>query len=343
MGALIFRVFFSEKNIISSFRDDTYLEKKMDAKKKYSILFILILGIGAVYYYISLEKRPKDLIAIVGSQKITIQDFESEMKRRGRHQSAKFDKNLLLDEMILRSSMVDQAMKAGIDQQPDFIRMYENLLIGQYKKHFLKPKIDTVDMTADEIQRYYSDNIQTYTQPAKARLAIIYMKIHSKMSDAKKQQIMDRMIEARNKAKQHVPGRGFGPLSVKYSEDQVSRYKGGDIGWLYENQSYRWDDNIVKAGFALSNINDVSDIITTDKGLYIVKLLDRRPSTVTPFKKVKTRIRHKQLIDRKKQIEKNFETNVKEKTSIKIYHDVLDKITVPENTLQKNQLPVPSP
>jgi parvulin-like peptidyl-prolyl isomerase len=316
----------------------------MGTKQKYSILCILLLGIlGAAYYYLSLEKRPKNLIAIVGSQKITIQDFESEMKRRGRHQAANFDKNQLLDEMILRSSMIEQAMKAGVDQKQDFIRMYENMLIGQYKKHFLKPKIDTVDMTADEIQRYYSDNIQTYTQPAKARLAIIYMKIHSKMSDAKKQQIMDRMIEAHNKAKQKIPGRGFGPLSVQYSEDQVSRYKGGDIGWLYENRSYRWDENIVKAGFALSNIDDVSDIISTDKGLYIVKLLDRRPSTVTPFKKVQARIRHKQLLDRRKQTERNFEKNVKEKTSIKIYHDVLNQITVPEKTLQKNLLPVPSP
>jgi parvulin-like peptidyl-prolyl isomerase len=316
----------------------------MGTKQKYSILCILLLGIlGAAYYYLSLEKRPKNLIAIVGSQKITIQDFESEMKRRGRHQAANFDKNQLLDEMILRSSMIEQAIKAGVDQKQDFIRMYENMLIGQYKKHFLKPKIDTVDMTADEIQRYYSDNIQTYTQPAKARLAIIYMKIHSKMSDAKKQQIMDRMIEAHNKAKQKIPGRGFGPLSVQYSEDQVSRYKGGDIGWLYENRSYRWDENIVKAGFALSNIDDVSDIISTDKGLYIVKLLDRRPSTVTPFKKVQARIRHKQLLDRRKQTERNFEKNVKEKTSIKIYHDVLNQITVPEKTLQKNLLPVPSP
>ncbi|KPA16757.1 peptidyl-prolyl cis-trans isomerase [Candidatus Magnetomorum sp. HK-1] len=290
----------------------------------------------------TLEKRPEDLIAIVGDQKIYLADFDSELKRRGGRQLDKLDKNKLLDEMILRSSMIDQAIKAGIDKQPDFIRTYQNLLVGQYKKRFLKPLIDGVDLSADEIQRHYTENIQKYTQPAKARLAMIYMKTHPKMSDAKKSQIMERMKEAQSKAKQPVKGRGFGRISVQYSEDQVSRYKGGDIGWIYENRSYRWDDKVLKAGFALEELNDISDIITTDKGLYIVKLLDRRPAKVTPFKQVKARIRHKQLLERRKNTEQSFEKDVRQKTPVEIYSDTFDKVSIPKAP-NKNQLPVPSP
>jgi len=311
----------------------------MNAKQKIAILFIIFLG--ATYYYLSLEEHPKDIIANVGSQKITIQDFETEMKRRGSNRIAALDKKQLLDEMILRSSMVDQALQSGIHQQKDFVRMYENLLIGQYKKHYLKPKMDTVDLTSDEIQRHYSENIQKYTQPEKVRLAIIYMKTHSKMDDSKIQQITEKMNEALNQAKKPMKGRGFGRVAVQYSEDQVSRYKGGDIGWLYENRSYRWDKKVLQAGFALSKINDISDIVTTDKGLYIVKLLDRRPSKVTPFNKVKTRIRHKQLLDKRKETENNFEKRVREKTPVKIYHDVLDKVMLPIKMKEKNQPPVP--
>jgi len=316
----------------------------MNTKQKKSISAIIFLAIiVAAYYYLSLQDRSPDLIAIVGSQKITIQDFEAEMKKRGSSRMVRLDKEKLLDEMILRSALIDQALKAGIHQNKDFVRMYENLLIGQYKKNFLKPQIDTVNLTAEEIQQHYSENIQKYTQPTKARLAIIYMKTHSKMSDAKKQEITEKMNEALNQAKKPFKGRGFGRLAVQYSEDQVSRYKGGDIGWLYDNRSYRWDEKVLKAGFALTKINDVSDIITTDKGLYIVKLLDRRPSKVTPFNKVKTRIRHKQLLEKRKETENNFEKNIRESTPVKIYQDVLDKVIVPEKMKQKNQPPVPFP
>jgi len=311
-------------------------------QKLLALLVLSIICLGALYYYLTLEKIPDDLIAVVGDQKIFVKDFEAEMKRRWGYRINKLDKDQLLNEMILRSSMVDQALKAGIHKQNDFIRMYENLLVGQYKKQYLKPLVDTVEFTADEIQQYYTDNIQKYTNPAKARLAIIYMKIHSKMTDSKKQQIIDRMKEVLTKAKQPIKGRGFGRLSVQYSEDQVSRYKGGDIGWVYENRSYRWDEKILKAGFALSNINDVSDMITTDKGIYIVKLLDRRPSSVTPFKKVKARIRHKQLLEKRKDAERNFEKGVREKTPVHIYHEVLDKVVIPEKA-NKDQIPVPSP
>jgi PPIC-type PPIASE domain. len=44
------------------------------------------------------------------------------------------------------------------------------------------------------------------------------------------------MIEARESASKQNHGRGFGPIAVKYSEDQVTRYKGGDIGWVNKNR-----------------------------------------------------------------------------------------------------------
>jgi len=292
------------------------------------ILLCIVIVLG--YWYLTLKTIPEDLIAIVGDQKIFVSEFEEEVKRRGGNSSKRIDKHKLLDAMILRYAMIDQAIKAGINKQPDFIRTYQNLLIGQYKKKYLKPKIDGVDFTADEIRSHYTSNIEKYTQPAKARLAIIHMKQHSKMSDERKKALMERMVEAREQAKKQTQGRGFGPVAVKYSEDQVSRYKGGDIGWLYENRAYRWDKKILDAGFALKNINDISEIISTEKGLYIVKLLNRRQSKVQPFEKVKGRIRHKQILVKRKQVEKDFTDDVRLKTPVEIFHDALDQVDVPD-------------
>jgi hypothetical protein len=307
--------------------------------KPIAIIFIVVFIVSG-YWYLTLEIIPEDLIAIVGGQKIFVSDLEKEMERRGGKRLHQIDKNVLLEEMILRCAMIEQALKSGIDKQPDFIRMYQNLLIGQYKKQYLKPQIDGVDFTAEEVRSYYTNHIEEYTQPAKARFAVIYMKIHSKMTDDRKKTVMNRMIEARESASKQNHGRGFGPIAVKYSEDQVTRYKGGDIGWVNKNRPYRWDKKILDAGFALKKINDISDIISTEQGLYIVKLLDQRPSKVIPFNKVKIRIRHKEILEKRKQVEKDFTDDVRHKTPVTIYHKALDRINLPEN---KEALTLPAP
>jgi parvulin-like peptidyl-prolyl isomerase len=302
------------------------------------VFFVIFIIVG--YWYLTLETIPEDLVAIVGNQKIFVSDIEKEIKRRGIHLKH-LDKQKLLEDMILRHAMIDLALKTKINQQPDFIRTYQNLLIGQYKKKYLTPQINGVDFTADEIRSHYTNNIDKFTQPEKARLAIIYMKTHSTMSDKRKQKIMDRMIEAREQAINQRHGRGFGPIAVQYSEDQVSRYKGGDIGWLYENRAYRWDKKVLNAGFDLKNINDISKIITTEKGLYIVKLLDRRPSKVQPFEKVKSRIRHKQILEKRKKVEKDFVDDVRQKTPVTIYRHAFNKIEIPDKHSDK-ELPLPT-
>lgn len=70
----------------------------MNAKQIMAVIFIIILG--ATYYYLTLKERPDDLIAIVGSQKITIQDYETEMKRRSSHRIARLNKKQLLQGLI---------------------------------------------------------------------------------------------------------------------------------------------------------------------------------------------------------------------------------------------------
>ena len=79
------------------------------------------------------------------------------------------------------------------------------------------------------------------------------------MSDAKKAELRARMEEGLKKASETPVegGRGaasigFGAVAVEYSDDQVSRYRGGDIGWLDDgNFSYRWPKEVLAAGYAL--------------------------------------------------------------------------------------------
>ena len=61
---------------------------------------------------------------------------------------------------------------------------------------------------------------------------------------------------------------------MSYSEEKMTRFKGGDIGWLQVGKErYRWPDAVVESGFALSQVGQFSQVIETTGGYYLLKKL----------------------------------------------------------------------
>ncbi len=288
------------------------------------------------------KKPDTDLLARVGPHEIRAEQFRSEMARR-RVRPKKLDKRALLEEMIDYETFVVKAIEAGLDKDPEFVRSYRNLLVGRFKQWNLTPRIEGVVITEEDITAHYEENADAYTRPAKVRLAFLYLKTTSMTSGGKRAALLARMTKAREKALNLKDVRGFGPLAITYSEDQVTRYKGGDIGWVQEGRKYRWNVEAIAAGFALGKPGDISDIITTDMGLFLVKLLDQRESAKTPLKKVRTRIRHKMLLERRKQTEKAFLEEMRDATQIEVFPDALANMPVPAASLPETERPPKMP
>ena len=301
-------------------------------KKIIGIVILIVVVIGLSLWCFRPEKKDPDLIAIVGSREIRVTPFMDEMNRRNNRGRTTIDKKQVLDELILREAMLSKIFEEALHLDPDIQRDYHNLLIGRYKQRYLTPQIDSTVVSDQDIENHYQSNIDRYTQPKKVRLAMIYMKTYPTMSPEKMERIHTKMNECRDKALNMKEGRGFGTLSIQYSEDQPTRYKGGDIGWIADKRKYRWHDLILQAGFALQKIGDISSIIETDQGLYLVKLLDTRESNITPLDKVKEQIRHKLLLIKRKETESQFLSTVVNQTNVTIYSDVLDQIPQPKNT-----------
>lgn len=298
------------------------------------ILALLVFGAAGWFAYDYWQQRQQpdpDLIATVGNREIRVKQFKEEAARRGGLRPEGLDRRKLLEELIDYEAMLVKAFEAGLDKDPEVIRAYHNLLVGKLRTRQLEPRIENVAISDEEIKAQYETHIDRYTRPARSRIAILYFETHPTMSPEKRESIRARLAEAREKAQSlSQDERGFGALAIRYSEDQASRYKGGDIGWLAQGRAYRWPDPVVSAGFSLETIGDVSDVIETDNGLYLVKLLDRRDAVATPLEKAKTRIRHKMLLEKRKQTEAAFIAEQRAATEITIYPDVLASIPMPE-------------
>lgn len=283
------------------------------------------------------EQSDPGLLAKVGNHGIRVEDFEKALTQKARFQES-VDKQGLLEEMILRASLVAKAAERGLDEDPEVQRAFHNAMIGKLKARELTPHLEDLMVSDEEIEAHYQANLDLYGQPAKARLAIIFIATHPKMSAEKLGRQEERISMAREHALKLQVADDFGAVAVEYSEDQTTRYKGGDLGWLSAGQpDYRCDPAVLETGFMLSTVGMVSDVIKTPRGLYLVKLLDQRQPTTTPLKKVKEKIRYTLLKEKQKNFVKRFEDDIRKSLKIEVYPTALAKIPVPEG--QRNHPP----
>ena len=149
----------------------------------------------------------------------------------------------------------------------------------------------SVSLTDDELKVVYQQNIQQYEVPDRVHAEHILLmtvgKTDAEVAEIKKQ-ADDILAQARKK------GSNFEELAKKYSEDPGSKAKGGDLGWLVRGQTV---PEFEKAAFSLPK-GEISDLIRTQYGFHIIKVLDKETAHTKPFDEVKDSIRTPLLLQK---------------------------------------------
>jgi len=282
-----------------------------------------------------------NVLATVGPSEIQVDDFKREWSLRAQASRTMLNSEDLLEELISRELLLLKAKQSGLEQDPEVRRAIRGVLVNKLKERELKPRAESVAVTEEEVRARYEENRAQYLTPAKARLAIIYLATDPKASEERLATAKARLEEARSAAGHELPdpGRGFGAVALTYSEDQATRYKGGDIGWLEaDRQGYRWPNEVVAAGFALKNKGAISDVIPTAKGLFLVAKLDTREAVTTPLEQVEATLRRQIAAGKRQQVEQAFMKSLREGVSVKINATALASLkALPVNTAQAGE------
>ena len=312
------------------------LVKRSPALLRVTVLAILLAAGTALLWAWRRGAMPgwlradRELLATVGPRQIRTGDFVREISRRGGSRQELLDRPALLHEMIVREALLVRARAAGLEEDPDFIRERQSLLIGCLRRRELEPRLANVAVSDLDIQADYERDQAPFSQPARRRLAILFVATNPQMAPEARARCQARIDEARRKVlaqAETAAAKGFGALAVEYSEDQTTRYKGGDLGWVEDGRDLGgYGPEVVKAGFALAKVGDVSDIIATDRGLYLVRLADQRPPQTSPLEDVRERIRHLLLRDKQRQLEKAFVDQALSAVTVKIFEDALQRL-----------------
>lgn len=291
------------------------------------------------------KKSVPDLLAKVGSSEIRVTRFQEQMARRGGARPEALDKGALLEEMIDQEALYVKALQRGLHDDPEVQRAYRNLLIGKLKDRELTPQIEKAEITAEEIRTYYETNRARYIRPAKVRLAVLTLKTSPATSAENVSALRQRMTEARQKAMEPAAAneRGFGALAIAYSEDQASRYRGGEVGWIEEDRGHAWlSPAVIAAGFALKQAGAVSEVLADPQGVYLVRLLERRNAEVIPVTEVEATIRQQLLTEKRRQLERAFVAQARAAVPVEIHPELLARITPPTAAPEAANLQPPS-
>jgi peptidyl-prolyl cis-trans isomerase D len=141
-----------------------------------------------------------------------------------------------------------------------------------------------VQISDDMLKLQYQANIQQYQVPNRVHVEHILLMTVGKTTDAEVEEVKKKAEDVLMQVKK---GGKFEDLAKKYSEDPGSKDKGGDLSWITQGQTV---PEFEKTAFSLGP-GQVSDLVKTQYGFHIIKVLEKETAHTKPFEEVKDSLR----------------------------------------------------
>jgi peptidyl-prolyl cis-trans isomerase D len=147
-----------------------------------------------------------------------------------------------------------------------------------------------IQVTPQEMERYYNENKDRFRVQDRVHATHILLKTTDKSAD----EVKKIEAKAQELLRQARAGKDFAELAKANSEDTASASKGGDIGWITHGQTV---PEFEQKAFAMKP-GEISDVIKTQYGFHIIKVLEREEARLKPFEEVAPAIRKELIADR---------------------------------------------
>ena len=164
---------------------------------------------------------------------------------------------------------------AGVFKSKDELKV-------QYGTLSLEEMISKVHLTDLDLQQYYEDHLESFSEPEKMHAAhlLIIVPQNADTETLKKAEATLATIEERLKA-----GDSFESLARSFSNDKATAEQGGDLHWFKRGDM---TPEFEQTAFALEKDGQISQPVRTEYGFHLIKRVSYVPSKVRSFKEVST-------------------------------------------------------
>ncbi len=195
------------------------------------------------------------------------------------------------EDLESKITPTESDIKAYYEQNKAKFQIPEKRVIRYALLDLTQLRQNTV-VTDDELKVVYQQNIQQFQVPNRVHAQHILLMTVGGKTDAEVAEIKKKAEDILAQAKKK--GANFEDLAKKYSEDPGSKAKGGDLGWVLQGQTV---PEFEKAAFSL-NKGEISDLIKTQYGFHIIKVLDKETAHTKTFDEVKDTLRPNYLLNK---------------------------------------------
>jgi peptidyl-prolyl cis-trans isomerase D len=214
---------------------------------------------------------------------ISVGPAELQDEFRYKNEKVKLDYALIKPEELEGKISPDEAeIRAAYERNKSKYQVPERRVV-RYALVDVNQIRQNVQVSDDMLKLQYQANIQQYQVPNRVHAEhILFMTVGK--TDAEVEEIKKK---AEDVLKQVKKGGKFEDLAKKYSEDPGSKDKGGDLSFITQGQTV---PEFEKTAFSLAP-GQVSELVKTQYGFHIIKVLEKETAHTKPFEEVKESLR----------------------------------------------------
>jgi peptidyl-prolyl cis-trans isomerase D len=214
---------------------------------------------------------------------ISVGPAELQDEFRNKNEKVKLDYALIKPEELEAKITPDEAeIKASFEKNKSKYQVPEKRVV-RYALVDVNQIRQSLQISDDQLKVQYQQDIQQYQVPNRVHAEHILLMTVGK-TDAEVEEIKKKAEDILSQVKK---GAKFEDLAKKYSEDPGTKDKGGDLGWLVQGQTV---PEFEKVAFSLQK-GQISDLVKTQYGFHIIKVLDKETAHTKPFEEVKNQLR----------------------------------------------------
>jgi len=235
----------------------------------------------------------EDAAAIVNGQyisKAALVTLEAEISQRARGQ--KIPQKQLLEELIRRELLVQEAKQKKLDQTADYKERIEKAKQSLLSQAALENALKSDPITEADLKAEYDKKIASKASATEYKARHI---------------LLDEKDAAQAIIAELGKGKDFAEMAKKHSKGPSST-QGGDLGWFADGQMVA---EFTQAVIALENGKFTLEPIKTQFGWHIVLREDSRQQTPPPFEAVKEQLRPQLQQQQVQKVLEKLEKNAK--------------------------------
>jgi peptidyl-prolyl cis-trans isomerase C len=263
-------------------------------------------------------------VATLGGDSITQQELERRFQEmspyaRARYQTVEQRKEYL-DGLARFEVLAQEALRRGLQNEPDVVEMAKKVMVQKLLQQEQDAKASNVP--DEELGAYYEKHLSDYVKPEMIRASDIFIAGRSKRAQA------DALL-AKAKALPVNDFGGFAKLARESSEDTKTQPLDGDMRYLSAAELGAQVGPVVAEAVSALKVNgDLSPVVETDAGFYILKLQGRQAALNLTLDQVRPQLQGRIANERRQQRLEALVESLKQKSHYAIDDQALARVQI---------------